>query len=388
MIKSIKVMLLPNNKQKSKLFANSGTNRFAYNWTLARQKENYENGGKFLSDNDLRKEFTQLKKSDEYKWLNGYSNDITKQAIKDACEAYKRFFNKQSGFPKFKSNKKTRPSFYMDTFKIQFTETHVKLEKISDSKKKNKVKLNWIKLAEKNRVPTNCKYMNPRVTFDGLNWWISVGVEYENSTVTPINDGVGIDLGIKDLAICSDGYTYKNINKTNKAKKIEKKRRRLQRQVSKKYEMNKEGSSYKKTSNIKKLEKKLLKTSRRLTNIRKNYLHQTTTEIINREPMFIVMESLNVQGMMKNRHLSKAIQQQNLYEFKRQIEYKCLRNNIKFVQADKWYPSSKTCSECGSIKKNLKLSDREYVCTECGCVIDRDFNASINLMRLGLQSVV
>ena len=226
------------------------------------------------------------------------------------------------------------------------------------------------------------------VKFDGLNWWISVGVEYENSTVIPINDGVGIDIGIKDLAICSDGHTYKNINKTNKVKKIEKKRRSLQRQVSRKYLINKEGSSYKKTSNIKKLEKKLLKTSRRLTNIRKNYLHQTTTEIINREPMFIVMESLNVQGMMKNRHLSKAIQQQNLYEFKRQIEYKCLWNNIKFVQADKWYPSSKTCSECGSIKKNLKLSDREYVCTECGCVIDRDFNASINLMRLGLQSVV
>ena len=387
-IKSIKVMLLPNNKQKSKLFANSGTSRFAYNWTLARQKENYENGGKFLSDNDLRKEFTQLKKSDEYKWLNGYSNNITKQAIKDACDSYKSFFNKQYGFPKFKSKKKTRPSFYIDTSKIQFTETHVKLEKISESTKKNKAKLNWIKLAEKNKTPTDCKYMNPRVTFDGLNWWVSVGIECENSTVIPMNEGIGIDLGIKDLAICSDGHTYKNINKTNKVKKIEKKRRRLQRQVSRKYLINKEGGSYKKTSNIKKLEKKLLKTNRRLANIRKNYLHQTTIEIINREPMFIVLESLNVQGMMKNRHLSKAIQQQSLYEFKRQIEYKCLWNNIRFVQADKWYPSSKTCSECGSIKKNLKLSNREYVCTECGCVIDRDFNASINLMRLGLQSVV
>lgn len=387
MVRSIKVMLLPNNKQKSKLFENSGTNRFAYNWTLARQKENYENGGKFISDNDLRKEFTQLKKLDEYKWLNEYSNDITKQAIKDACDSYKRFFNKQSGFPKFKSKKKTRPSFYMDTFKIKFTETHVKLEKISNSTKKNKAKLNWIKLAEKNRIPTNCKYMNPRVTFDGLNWWISVGVEYEDINSIPTNNGIGIDLGVKDLAICSDGSTYKNINKTKKVKKVEKKRQRLQRQISRKYQNNKEGSSYRKTSNIKKLEKKLLKTNRRLTNIRKNYLHQTTTEIINRKPMFIVTETLNVQGMMKNRHLSKAVQQQNLYEFKRQIEYKCLWNNIRFVQADKWYPSSKTCSECGSIKKNLKLSDREYVCTECGCVIDRDFNASINLMRLGLKSV-
>ena len=388
MIKSIKVMLLPNNKQNTKMFQYSNTARFAYNWAIAREQENYKTGGKFITDNDLRKEFTQLKKQEEYQWLNEVSNNVTKQAIKEACNAYKRFFNKQSRFPKFKSRKKTRPSFYMDTSKIQFTETHVKLEKISESTKKNKVKLNWIKLAEKNKIPTDCKYMNPRVTFDGLNWWISVGIEYDNSTVIPMNDGIGIDLGVKDLAICSDGHTYKNINKTNKVKKMEKKRRRLQRQVSRKYQNNKEGSSYKKTSNIKKLEKKLLKTNRRLTNIRKNYLHQTTTEIVNRKPMFIVMESLNVQGMMKNRHLSKAVQQQRLFEFKRQIEYKCLWNNIRFVQADKWYPSSKTCSECGSIKKNLKLSDREYACAECGCVIDRDFNASINLMRLGLQSVV
>ena len=388
MIKSIKVMLLPNNKQNTKMFQYSNTARFAYNWAIAREQENYKTGGKFITDNDLRKEFTQLKKQEEYQWLNEVSNNVTKQAIKDACNAYKRFFNKQSRFPKFKSRKKTRPSFYMDTSKIQFTETHVKLEKISESTKKNKVKLNWIKLAEKNKIPTDCKYMNPRVTFDGLNWWISVGIEYDNSTVIPMNDGIGIDLGVKDLAICSDGHTYKNINKTNKVKKMEKKRRRLQRKISRKYLKNKKGGSYCKTRNIIKSEKKLLKTNRRLTNIRKNYLHQTTTEIINREPMFIVMESLNVQGMMKNRHLSKAVQQQSLFEFKRQIEYKCLWNNIRFIQADKWYPSSKTCSECGSIKKNLKLSDREYACAECGCVIDRDFNASINLMRLGLQSVV
>ena len=383
MIKSIKVMLLPNNKQKSKLFANSGTNRFAYNWTLARQKENYENGGKFLSDNDLRKEFTQLKKSDEYKWLNGYSNDITKQSIKDACDSYKRFFNKQSGFPKFKSRKKTRPSFYMDTFKIQFTETHVKLEKISESTKKNKVKLNWIKLAEKNKIPTDCKYMNPRVTFDGLNWWISVGIEYDNSTVIPMNDGIGIDLGVKDLAICSDGHTYKNINKTNKVKKMEKKRRRLQRKISRKYLKNKKGGSYCKTRNIIKSEKKLLKVNKNLTNIRHNYLHQTTTEIVNRKPMFIVLEDLNVKGIMKNKHLSKAIQEQCLYEFKRQIQYKSSWNNIKFIEADRFFPSSKLCSSCGCINKNLKLSDRIYICPDCGNEIDRDYQASLNLKQYG-----
>ena len=383
MIKSIKIMLIPNNKQKTKLIQCFGVSRFAYNWTLGKQQENYKNGGKFISDNELRKEFTKLKKTKEYEWLNQYSNNIPKQAIKDACDSYKRFFKGYSKFPRFKSKKKSRPSFYVDNIKIKFSDTHVKLEKLSNSTKKNKAKLNWVRLAEKNRIPTDCKYINPRVTFDGVNFWISVGIEYENNLELPTNEGIGIDLGIKDLAICSDKNIYKNINKTSKVKKIEKKRRRLQRQISRKYELNREGRSYKKTSNIKKLEKELLKVNQRLTNIRHNYLHQTTTEIINRKPIFIVLESLNVVGMMKNKHLAKAIQQQCFYEFYRQIQYKCLWNNIKFIEADRFYPSSKTCSECGSVKKQLKLSEREYICEECGCVIDRDYNASVNLMKYG-----
>lgn len=386
MIKSIKIMLIPNNKQKTKLIQCFGVSRFAYNWTLGKQQENYKNGGKFISDNELRKEFTKLKKTKEYEWLNQYSNNIPKQAIKDACDSYKRFFKGYSKFPRFKSKKKSRPSFYVDNIKIKFSDTHVKLEKLSNSTKKNKAKLNWVRLAEKNRIPTDCKYINPRVTFDGVNFWISVGIEYENNLELPTNEGIGIDLGIKDLAICSDKNIYKNINKTSKVKKIEKKRRRLQRQISRKYELNREGKSYKKTSNIKKLEKELLKVNQRLTNIRHNYLHQTTTEIINRKPIFIVLESLNVVGMMKNKHLAKAIQQQCFYEFYRQIQYKCLWNNIKFIEADRFYPSSKTCSECGSVKKQLKLSEREYICEECGCVIDRDYNASVNLMKYG-QSI-
>ena len=379
-------MLIPNNKQKTKLIQCFGVSRFAYNWTLGKQQENYKNGGKFISDNELRKEFTKLKTTKEYEWLNQYSNNIPKQAIKDACDSYKRFFKGYSKFPRFKSKKKSRPSFYVDNIKIKFSDTHVKLEKLSNSTKKNKAKLNWVRLAEKNRIPTDCKYINPRVTFDGVNFWISVGIEYENNLELPTNEGIGIDLGIKDLAICSDKNIYKNINKTSKVKKIEKKRRRLQRQISRKYELNREGRSYKKTSNIKKLEKELLKVNQRLTNIRHNYLHQTTTEIINRKPIFIVLESLNVVGMMKNKHLAKAIQQQCFYEFYRQIQYKCLWNNIKFIEADRFYPSSKTCSECGSVKKQLKLSEREYICEECGCVIDRDYNASVNLMKYG-QSI-
>ena len=386
MIKSIKVMLIPNNKQKTKLFQCFGVSRFAYNWALGKQQENYKNGGKFISDNDLRKEFTQLKKIKEYEWLNQYSNNISKQAIKDACDSYKKFFKGYSKFPKFKSKKKSKPSFYVDNIKIKFTDTHVKLEKISDSTKKNKAKLNWIRLAEKGRIPTDCKYSNPRVTFDGINFWISVGIEVEESTEMPTNNGIGIDLGIKDLAICSDGNIYKNINKTQKIKKLEKRKRRLQRKVSRKYLINKKGVCYYKTSNTIKLEKQLLKLNHRLTNIRHNYLHKTTSEIINRKPKFIALEDLNVTGMMKNRHLAKAIQEQSFYEFKRIISYKANWNNIKIIEVPRFYPSSKTCSECGAIKKDLKLSDREWVCTECGVIHDRDYNASVNLMKYG-QSI-
>ena len=387
MIKSIKVMLIPNNKQKTKLFQCFGISRFAYNWALGKQQENYKNGGKFISDNDLRKEFTQLKKTKEYEWLNQYSNNIPKQAIKDACDSYKRFFKGYSKFPKFKSKKKSRPSFYVDNVKIKFTDTHVKLEKISNSTKKNRAKLNWIRLAEKGRIPTDCKYLNPRVTFDGINFWISVGIEIEESIEVPTNNGIGIDLGIKDLAICSDGNTYKNINKTKEIKRLKKKKRKLQRKASRKYLINKKGESYYKTSNIIKLENQLLKLNHRLTNIRHNYLHEITSEIISRKPMFITLEDLNVKGMMKNKHLAKAIQEQSFYEFKRIISYKANWNNIKIIEVPRFYPSSKTCSECGSIKKDLKLSDREWVCTECGVIHDRDYNASVNLMKYG-QSIV
>lgn len=383
MIKSIKVMLLPNNKQRTKLFQLAGTARWAYNWTLVKQQENYKNGGKFISDGELRKELTQLKKSEEYKWLNDYSNDITKQSVKDACLAYRRFFKHQAEFPKFKSKRKSKPSFYVDTCKIEFSENKVKLEKLTESKKQNKQKLNWIKLAEKNRIPINCKYYNPRVTFDGINWWISIGIDFEENTEQPINDGVGIDIGIKDLAICSDGNTYKNINKTKQVKKLKKKKRRLQRKVSKKYLKNKKGVCYCKTSNIIKSEKQLLKLNHRLTNIRHNYLNQVTSEIVNRKPKFIVLEDLNVKGMMKNRHLAKAVQEQCFYEFYRQIQYKCDWNNIKFIVADRYFPSSKLCSSCGCINKNLKLSDRVYICPDCGNKIDRDYQASLNLKQYG-----
>lgn len=381
-IKTIKVRLHPNNKQLTKLFQYADHARFAYNWSINREQENYNRGNKFLSDYELRKEFTQLKKREDYRWLTQVSTDVTKQSIKDACNTYKRFFKGHCRYPKFKSKKRSRPSFYQDTSKIQFTDTHVKVTGFSVSKRRSKQKLNWIRLCEKGRIPTGCKYTNPRFTYDGLYWYVSVGIEIPNSTDIPANEGIGIDVGIKDLAICSDGIKYPNINKTRRVKKLEKRERRLQRSISRRYEYNKKGNSYCKTRNIIKRHKEFLRVIKRLTNIRRNHSHQTTSEIIKRKPSFICIEDLNVSGMMKNKRLSKSIRQQGLYEFRRQIEYKSDWNHISVIIADRYFPSSKLCSCCGSIKKDLKLSDRIYKC-DCGNIIDRDYQASLNLKQYG-----
>lgn len=387
MILTYKVQLCPNNKQQTKLFRNANIARYTYNWALSYEQENYNAGGKFISDADLRRIFTQMKKSPEYAWLNSYSNNIPKQAIKDACSAYKKFFSGKAKFPKFKSKKRSKPSFFVDPIKIQFSETHVKLEKLAESKKPNRQKLNWIRLAEHSRIPVVGKYYNPRVIFDGLHWWISVGIEVEDSKETPTNNGLGIDLGIKDLAICSDGNTYKNINKSKQVKRLAKKKRRLQRRVSKKYLINKKGCRYCKTRNITKVEKQLLKVSRNLTNLHLNYLQQVTSEIISRKPRFITIEDLNVSGMMKNRHLAKAVQEQNFYEFRRILDYKCKMNNIKLIVANRFFPSSKTCSCCGNVNHNLTLRDRTFICPECGFTIDRDLQAAINLANYGERQI-
>lgn len=383
MFKAIKVMLLPNNKQRTKLFQCFGVSRFAYNWALNRQQENYKNGGKFISAFELQKEFGQLKELSEYSWLKECSSVIPNRAIIDACISYKNFFNGNSDFPKFKSKRKSKQSFYVYGVCIEFTDTHVKLMKLSDSTRKNRRKLNWVRLAETGRVPTNCKYSNPRVTFDGINFWLSVAIEVEDSTEIPTNEGIGIDLGVKDLVICSDGNIYRNINKTKEVKRLEKKKKRLQRKLSKKYVSNK----YEKTKNILKLEKELLRLNHRLANIRHNYIHQVTTEIVNRKPMFISLEDLNASGMMKNKHLAKAIQEQSFYSFKTILSYKAKSNNIQIIEVPMFYPSSKTCSVCGTVKSDLKLSDRVFICPECGNKMDRDFNASLNLKNYGLSAL-
>lgn len=374
-----KVMLCPNNKQRTKLHQAAGVSRFVYNWTISYQKQSYESDGKFISDKDVRKRLTQLKTTDEYCWLNNYSNNIAKQSVKDACNAYRNFFDGLCKYPRFKSKKSSHQSFYVDTAKIKITETHVKLEKLTNSRKPNRQKMNWVKLAEKNRIPVGVQYYNPRVTFDGLRWWLSVSVAKEIPQTTPTGDGVGIDLGIKTFAYCSDGSIYKNINKTAKVRKICLRKKKLQRVISKKYQKNKKGGSYCKTCNIKKAERRLSKLTRKVKNIRHNYLHQVTNDIINRKPMFVVLEKLSVKDMMKNPYFAKIIHEQCFNLFYRMMEYKCRWNNVEFVIADPHFPSSKMCCRCGYIKHDLKLSERVYVCPACNNMIDRDFQASINL---------
>lgn len=365
-----KVRIKPTKQQEVQLYKSSGTARFIYNWVLGKQKENYKQGNKFISDSVLRKDITQLKKTEEFNWLNEVSNNVPKQAVKDACNAYKRFFKGQAKFPKFKSKKKTKPSFYNDTQKLKVKEKLVLLEKVG-----------WVRTSE--QLPMDTKYYNPRITFDGKYWYLSVSMEEENEYEELNNESLGIDLGIKELAICSDGTIYGNINKTVKVKKLEKRLRRLQRKVSRKYQNNKEGSTFVKTCNIIKLEKQIKLLQRRLSNIRKNHLHQTTTSIVKTKPRRIVIEDLNVKGMMKNRHLAKAIQKQGFYEFRKQLEYKSKRKGIELIIADRFFPSSKTCSNCGTINKGLKLSDRIFNC-DCGFSLDRDLNASINLANYNI----
>lgn len=369
MIKSIKIRLFPTEEQEIIMRKSVGVSRFAYNWGLARWNELYGKGEK-VSKVIVRTEFNAMKKQDEYKWLYEVSGKVTTQAFDDLDAAFKNLFKGTAKHPQFKSKKKSKQSFYVRYDAIKFADGKVNMEKIG----KVKYKSNY-------EIPNLPKYVNPRCSFDGKYWYLSFGYEQEQPVNELTDETIGIDVGIKDLAICSNGMVFKNINKTKTVKKTEKRLRRLQRQVSRKYEMNKQGNEFVKTNNIIKLEKQIKLVYRRLSNLRTNHLHQATNKIVKTKPSKVVMETLNIQGMMKNKHIAKAVQQQGLYEFKRQMQYKCEWNGIEFVEADKWYPSSKTCSQCGHIKTKLSLSERVYKCECCGAVIDRDLNAAINLSK-------
>ena len=368
MNKGYKIQIFPNEEQKKLMFKSFGCKRFAYNWALAKQQENYKNGGKFINDGTLRKEFTQLKRQEEFKWLKEVNNNVTKQAIKDLCKTYKSFFEGVSKYPKYKSKKKSKQSFYNDVYKIKFDGYKVRLETIG-----------WVDMAE-NRIPKDCKYQNPRISFDGINFWLSISCKMEELTTNNSNktEPVGIDLGIKTLMVCSNGMNFKRV----KMKKQNKKLKRFQRRASRYYERMMKTKSSIRSKNLQKLETLILKQHQKISNVRINNIHQATTKLIKLNPSAIIIEDLNIKGMMKNKHLSKAVADCAFYEIRRQLEYKCKWNNIKLIVADRWYPSSKICSCCGNKKTKLSLSERNYICECCGTVIDRDYNASLNLKNL------
>lgn len=372
-MKSLKIRLYPTKEQETLFYKHIGCQRYVYNWGLVLNNELYKKEGKKYSTTELGKMLTQYKK--EMEWLNEVSNATLKESIRNLDKAYTNFYKKRAKLPRFKSKKKSKLSFYSRYDKIKFYPNNiVNLEKIGKVKYKSNYDIDLIEIT---------KFSNPHVSYNGRCWVLTFGIELDNQLKKLTDEVVGVDLGIKELAICSNEMIFRNINKDLYVKKLEKKLKRLQRKVSKKYELNKEGRSYRKTNNIIKLENQIRKIYRRLHNIRINYLHQVTSTIVKTKPCMIVMEDLSITQMMKNKSIAKQVQKIGLFEFIRQMKYKCEWNGIRFEQVDRYFPSSKMCSNCFNIKKDLKLSDRVYKCKKCGLTIDRDYNASVNLMNYG-----
>ena len=365
---SKKITLFPDKKTTEQFFQFAGTARWAYNECLRFRMDRYENEHLTTSIQQCIEHIQDLKHNNpDFDWVNSVPEAITKQTIKDLDKAYKKFFKEHKSYPKFKRKGKCKVSFYQrtDNFR-QIDETHVKITGIKKPVKCSRCS-----------IPKGV--CNTRVTFDGKYWYLSYSYKVDIDESACTDEVIGVDLGIKDLAICSNGNVYKNINKTQIIKRLEKHKRRLQRQISRKYEMNKQGSKFIKTNNIKKLEQKIRLIDRRLSYIRNTNIHEVTKELVRTKPSQIVIEGLNVKGMMKNKHLSKAVQQQEFGKFRQYLTYKCQMNGIELIIADRWYPSSKMCSCCGNVKKQLSLSERIYECDVCGFVDDRDHNASLNL---------
>ena len=314
-----------------------------------------------------------LPRHEELAWIKEVSSKSVKQSITNAYGAYQRFFKKQSKFPRFKKKGKSDVKMY-------FVKTDAKAVIYCERHRIKIPTLGWVRLKEKGYIPTTKSGLIIRsgtVSEKAGRYYVSVLVDVPQKEIEkPTNQGIGIDLGIKDLAICSDKQVFANINKSKEVKRLEKKLKREQRSLSRMYENKKKGKSTQK--NIQKQKRKVQRIYHRLDNIRTDYINKTIAEIVKTKPSYITIENLNISGMMKNRHLSKAISQQKLYEFRTKLTNKCHQNNIELRIVDRWFPSSKICNCCGNIKKDLKLSDRTYIC-DCGYVADRDYNASLNL---------
>ena len=374
MLKSFKTEINPTAGQKTKINKTIGTCRYVYNFYLSHNKTLHDKGEKLMTGKSfsiwLNNEY--IPNNPDKAWIKEAYSKAVKKSIEDGCTAFTRFFKRQSAFPKFKKKGKSDVKMY-------FVKNNPK-DCACERHRINIPTLGWVRLKEKGYIPTTkdgWKIKSGTVSVKADKYYVSVLVEIPDAKIANnSNEGIGIDLGLKDLAVVSNGKTYKNINKSARLRKLEKQLRREQRRLSRKYENLKRGGAAQK--NIQKQKLKVQKLYHRIDNIRTDHINKTIAEIVKTKPSYITIEDLNISGMMKNRHLSKAVASQKFYEFRTKLKAKCDDNGIELRTVDRWYPSSKICHCCGSIKKDLKLSDRIYRCV-CGYVEDRDYNASLNL---------
>lgn len=381
--KSFKTEINPTLEQRVKINKTIGTCRYIYNFYIAHNKELHDNGQKFMSGKSfsvwLNNEYLPNHPDDA--WIKEVSSKSVKKSMEDGCVAFTRFFKGESKFPKFKKKGKSDVKMY-------FVHNNPK-DCRCERHRINIPTLGWVRLKEKGYIPTTKDgyvVKSGTISVKAGRYYVSVLVEVSDEKISDNSTiGIGIDLGLKEFAVVSNGKTYKNINKSAKLKKLEKQLRREQRRLSRKYENLKKGESTQR-KNIHKQKLRVQKLHQRIDNIRTDYINKTIAEIVKTKPSYITIEDLNVSGMMKNRHLSKAVASQKFYEFRRKLKTKCGNHGIELRVVDRFYPSSKRCHCCGQIKKDLKLSDRVYKCN-CGYVEDRDFNASLNLRDAKIYNV-
>lgn len=375
MLKSFKTEINPTEEQKARIRRTIGICRYVYNFYLGHNKALHDNGEKFMTGKSfslwLNNEY--IPNNPDKTWIREVYSKAVKKSIEDGCTAFTRFFKHQSDFPKFKKKGKSDVKMYFVRNNPKDCQCERHRLKIPT--------LGWVRIKEKGYIPTTKDgYMirSGTVSVKAGRFYVSVLVEIPDINIdNNSNEGIGIDLGLKDFAIVSNGKTYRNINKSAGLKKLEKQLIREQRSLSRKYENLKKGESTQR-ANIQKQKLKVQKLHHKMDNIRTDHINKTIAEIVKTKPSYITIEDLNVKGMMKNRCLSKAVASQKFYEFRTKLKAKCDENGIELRVADRFYPSSKTCHHCGSVRKNLKLSDRIYRC-ECGYVADRDLNAALNL---------
>ena len=375
LLKSFKTEINPTEEQKARIRRTIDTCRYVYNFYLGHNKALHDNGEKFMTGKDFSLWLNNkyIPDNPDKTWIREVYSKAVKKSIEDGCTAFTRFFKHQSDFPKFKKKGKSDVKMYFVRNNPKDCQCERHRLKIPT--------LGWVRIKEKGYIPTTKDgYMirSGTVSVKAGRFYVSVLVEIPDINIdNNSNEGIGIDLGLKDFAIVSNGKTYRNINKSAGLKKLEKQLIREQRSLSRKYENLKKGKSTQR-ANIQKQKLKVQKLHHKMDNIRTDYINKTIAEIVKTKPSYITIEDLNVKGMMKNRCLSKAVASQKFYEFRTRLKAKCDENGIELRVADRFYPSSKTCHHCGSVRKNLKLSDRIYRC-ECGYVADRDFNAALNL---------